>query len=93
MGGHQVDPPLNAPATSEAILRAITAVQAGKARAMIDRDELRDDARGVARRRRGAAVVVEVVAARGSVPRDAGTRMLVVGRGDASARSAAAISS
>lgn len=27
-GGHQVDPPLTAPATSEAILRAITAVQA-----------------------------------------------------------------
>ena len=28
-GDHQVDPPLCAPATSEAILRAITAVQAG----------------------------------------------------------------
>ena len=28
-GGHRVDPPLTAPATSEAILRAITAVQAG----------------------------------------------------------------
>ena len=27
-GGHRVDPPLRAPATSEAILRAITAVQA-----------------------------------------------------------------
>ncbi len=30
-GGHRVDPPLSAPATSEAILRAITAVQAGSA--------------------------------------------------------------
>jgi len=29
VGEHQVDPPLTAPATSEAILRAITAVQAG----------------------------------------------------------------
>jgi len=29
-GGHRSDPPLSAPATSEAILRAITAVQAGK---------------------------------------------------------------
>ena len=29
VGGHRVDPPLQAPATSEAILRAITAVQAG----------------------------------------------------------------
>jgi xanthine dehydrogenase large subunit len=28
-GNHQIDPPLSAPATSEAILRAITAVQAG----------------------------------------------------------------
>ena len=28
-GGHRVDPPLTAPATSEAILRAVTAVQAG----------------------------------------------------------------
>ena len=28
-GGHRVDPPLSAPATSEAILRAITAVQGG----------------------------------------------------------------
>ena len=28
-GGHQIDPPLTAPATSESILRAITAVQAG----------------------------------------------------------------
>jgi len=28
-GDHQIDPPLSAPATSEAILRAITAVQAG----------------------------------------------------------------
>jgi xanthine dehydrogenase large subunit len=27
-GGHKIDPPLTAPATSEAILRAITAVQA-----------------------------------------------------------------
>jgi xanthine dehydrogenase large subunit len=27
-GGHRVDPPLKAPATSESILRAITAVQA-----------------------------------------------------------------
>ncbi len=31
VGGHRVDPPLQAPATSEAILRAITAVQAGAA--------------------------------------------------------------
>ncbi|GAP36215.1 xanthine dehydrogenase molybdopterin binding subunit [Piscinibacter sakaiensis] len=30
-GGHRVDPPLSAPATSEAILRALTAVQAGAA--------------------------------------------------------------
>jgi xanthine dehydrogenase large subunit len=29
VGGHKVDPPLSAPATSESILRAITAVQAG----------------------------------------------------------------
>jgi xanthine dehydrogenase large subunit len=29
VGGHRIDPPLTAPATSEAILRAITAVQAG----------------------------------------------------------------
>ena len=29
VGEHRVDPPLTAPATSEAILRAITAVQAG----------------------------------------------------------------
>jgi xanthine dehydrogenase large subunit len=29
VGGHRIDPPLQAPATSEAILRAITAVQAG----------------------------------------------------------------
>ena len=29
VGGHRVDPPLQAPATSEAILRAVTAVQAG----------------------------------------------------------------
>jgi xanthine dehydrogenase large subunit len=28
VGGHRVDPPLQAPATSESILRAITAVQA-----------------------------------------------------------------
>ncbi len=28
-GGHRVDPPLQAPATSEAILRAIDAVRAG----------------------------------------------------------------
>ena len=27
VGGHRVDPPLSAPATSESILRAITAVQ------------------------------------------------------------------
>jgi xanthine dehydrogenase large subunit len=27
VGGHRVDPPLQAPATSESILRAITAVQ------------------------------------------------------------------
>jgi xanthine dehydrogenase large subunit len=26
-GGHRIDPPLKAPATSESILRAITAVQ------------------------------------------------------------------
>jgi len=31
VGGHRVDPPLSAPATSEAILRAITAVQAASA--------------------------------------------------------------
>jgi xanthine dehydrogenase large subunit len=31
-GGHRMDPPLTAPATSEAILRAVTAVQAGDAR-------------------------------------------------------------
>jgi xanthine dehydrogenase large subunit len=31
-GGHRMDPPLTAPATSEAILRAVTAVQAGGAR-------------------------------------------------------------
>jgi len=30
-GGHRLDPPLTAPATSEAILRALTAVQAGSA--------------------------------------------------------------
>jgi xanthine dehydrogenase large subunit len=30
-GGHRLDPPLAAPATSEAILRAVTAVQAGSA--------------------------------------------------------------
>ena len=29
VGAHQIDPPLSAPATSEAILRAITAVQGG----------------------------------------------------------------
>jgi xanthine dehydrogenase large subunit len=29
VGGHKIDPPLSAPATSESILRAITAVQAG----------------------------------------------------------------
>ena len=29
VGAHRVDPPLTAPATSEAILRAITAVRAG----------------------------------------------------------------
>ena len=29
VGEHKVDPPLTAPATSEAILRAITAVQGG----------------------------------------------------------------
>ena len=29
VGGHRVDPPLAAPATSESILRAITAVQRG----------------------------------------------------------------
>jgi len=29
VGGHRIDPPLPAPATSEAILRAVTAVQAG----------------------------------------------------------------
>jgi len=29
VGGHRIDPPLSAPATSEAILRAITAVQGG----------------------------------------------------------------
>jgi len=29
VGEHKVDPPLTAPATSEAILRAINAVQAG----------------------------------------------------------------
>ncbi|MFT4099669.1 MAG: hypothetical protein QM674_01275, partial [Burkholderiaceae bacterium] len=29
VGGHRVDPPLNAPATSEAILRAIDAVREG----------------------------------------------------------------
>lgn len=31
VGGHRVDPPLSAPATSESILRAITAVKAGAA--------------------------------------------------------------
>jgi xanthine dehydrogenase large subunit len=31
VGGHRVDPPLSAPATSEAILRAVTAVQKGSA--------------------------------------------------------------
>ena len=30
VGGHRVDPPLQAPATSEAILRAIDAVRAGR---------------------------------------------------------------
>jgi xanthine dehydrogenase large subunit len=30
VGGHKVNPPLNAPATSEAILQAITAVQAAR---------------------------------------------------------------
>ena len=29
VGDHKIDPPLSAPATSESILRAITAVQAG----------------------------------------------------------------
>ena len=31
VGGHRVDPPLQAPATGEAILRAVQAVQAGAA--------------------------------------------------------------
>jgi xanthine dehydrogenase large subunit len=31
VGGHRIDPPLQAPATSEALLRAITAVQQGSA--------------------------------------------------------------
>jgi xanthine dehydrogenase large subunit len=34
VGNHQVDPPLAAPATSESILRAITAVQAGASAAL-----------------------------------------------------------
>ena len=90
VGGHRVDPPLRAPATSEAILDAIDAVQA-RADAM-DRDTRLAAMHWLARSAT-PAVVVEVVAARGSAPRGAGTRMLVVGRRRRSARSAAAISS
>ena len=86
-GDHRLDPPLTAPATSEAILRAVTAVQ-GRERAMIDR-AVRDLA--VAWQREGrAAVVVEVVRTQGSAPRERGTRMLVSRAAKPSARSAAA---
>ena len=73
-GGHRVDPPLSAPATSEAILRAITAVQA--AATTMSELRLRDRAAAWLAEAR-PAVVVEVTAVRGSVPRGVGTRMLV----------------
>jgi xanthine dehydrogenase accessory protein XdhC len=73
-GGHRLDPPLTAPATSEAILRALTAVQAGE-RAVIDRT-VRELAIAWLHQGR-AAVVVEVVRTQGSAPRERGTRMLV----------------
>ena len=41
VGGHRVDPPLQAPATSEAILRAITAVAGGDRGAAVGADGLR----------------------------------------------------
>ena len=72
-GGHRLDPPLTAPATSEAILRALTAVQVG--RGVIDR-AVRDLAVAWQREER-AAVVVEVVQTQGSAPRERGARMLV----------------
>ena len=57
-GGHRVDPPLSAPATSEAILRAITAVQAETPMSEL---RLRDRAAAWLAAAR-PAVVVEVVA-------------------------------
>ena len=89
-GGHRVDPPLSAPATSEAILRALAAVQAAERHERAASARAR---RGLAGGRRTRAIVVEVVAARGSVPRGVGTRMLVRRRQQRAARSAAAISS
>ncbi len=73
-GDHRIDPPLRAPATSEAILRRHHGGAGGAgALAMAS---LRDTAAAwLARAQR--AVVVEVLDARGSVPRGTGTRMLV----------------
>ena len=73
VAGHRVDPPLRAPATAEAVLDAIAAVRAGgrmnlQARALLWLAEGRP------------AMVVEVEAHRGSVPRETGTRMLVSAR-------------
>ena len=71
-GDGRRDPPLRAPATPEAVLRRDRrgarsgVVSAALRRLAIDRVT-----------RRGPTVVVEVVATRGSAPRESGTRMLV----------------
>jgi hypothetical protein len=75
VGGHRVDPPLQAPATSEAILRAVHGRAAGPAANDMTLRPARHRAglvagRPAGGRRRGGG-------ARGSVPREAGTRMLV----------------
>ena len=74
VGGHRVDPPLQAPATPEAILRAMDAVRVQAACVMAP--DLRDAA-GAGGGSAGRRWWCEVLTARGSVPREAGTRMLV----------------
>ena len=74
-GGHRVDPPLAAPATSEAILRAVDR-GAGR-RARRDRPARPRPRRRLAAREAAPRSSSRSSQTRGSVPRERGTRMLV----------------
>ena len=84
---YRVQPPLDAPATGEAILKAVDAVRAAAQGASMSRkragrrmsDWIR--ALAVAAQAGRAAVLVSIVVAKGSVPRAVGTRMVVGAEG------------